>query len=84
MKKWEYDISFYSLKELGIPEDETDFSPDQIIACDTEGHCFYNDIMRLYLDKFKNLLNNKGLDGWELTQAGYHKGSLVCFWKREI
>jgi hypothetical protein len=84
MKKWEYDITFHSIEELGIPENEVNFPSDQVIACDSEGHCFYNDVMKVYLDKFRELLNEKGSDGWELIQSGYHRGSLVCFWKREI
>jgi len=84
MKKWEYDISFHSIEDVGISEDETDFPTDQTIACDTEGHCFYNDVMKVYLDKFKDVLNERGSEGWELVQSSYHKGSLVCFWKREI
>ncbi len=76
MKNWEYDISFHLIEDENFPK-------DQIIACDTEGHCFFNDVMKPYLDFFKDLLNKKGSEGWELVQIGYHKGSLVCFWKRE-
>jgi len=50
MKSWEYDISFH------LVEDES-FPKEQIIACDTEGHCFFNDVMKPYLDFFKDLLN---------------------------
>ncbi len=76
MKNWEYDISFHHVEDK-------DFSKEQVIACDTEGHCFFNDVMRPYLDFFKDILNERGLEGWELVQLGYHRGSLVCFWKRE-
>jgi hypothetical protein len=81
MKKWEYDISFHSIEELNIPE--TEFPPEQVVACDMEGHCFFNDVMKPSLDVFRKLLNERGSEGWELVQTGYHKGSLVCFWKRE-
>lgn len=76
MKNWEYDISFHIIEDENFPK-------DQVIACDTEGHCFFNDVMKPHLDFFKNLLNERGSEGWELVQLGYHRGSLVCFWKRE-
>lgn len=82
MKKCEYDISFHSIEELDISQLE--FSPSQTIACDTEGHCFFSDVIKPNMDTFKELLNRRGSEGWELVQIGYHKGSLVCFWKREI
>ncbi len=76
MKNWEYDISFHQVENENFPK-------EQVIACDIEGHCFFNDVMRPYLDFFKDILNERGLEGWELVQLGYHRGSLVCFWKRE-
>ena len=82
MKKWEYDISFHPIDELNISESE--FPSDHSIACDTEGHCFFSDVIKPNMDVFKELLNSKGAEGWELVQIGYHKGSLACFWKREI
>jgi hypothetical protein len=81
MKNWEYDISFHSIEELGVSE--TDFPSEQVVACDTEGHCFFNDVMKPSMEIFRELLNERGTEGWELVQAGYHRGSLVCFWKRE-
>ena len=84
MKKWEYNISFHPIHNFDITEEETNYSSNQTIACDTEGHCFYSDVMRLYTDEYRELLNEKGSTGWELVQLGYHKGSLVCIWKREI
>lgn len=84
MKKWEYDISFHSLDDLGIPQAETDFSEEQAISCDMEGHCFFNDVMKVHVDAFRTILNQRGTEGWELLQLAYHKGSLVSFWKREL
>lgn len=83
MKKWEYNITFHSLDDLGISQKDIDFPANQVIACDTEGHCYFNDVMKSYLDVFKSTLDEKGAEGWELIQLEYHRGSLVCFWKRE-
>lgn len=84
MKKWEYNISFHSLEDLGISEKDVDFPASQVISCDMEGHCYFNDVMKLYMDAFRTTLNDKGSEGWELFQLEYHRGSLVCFWKREV
>lgn len=84
MKKWEYDISFHSFEDLGISEEEVDFPAEQVIACDPEGHCYFSDVMRLYIDKFMTMLNDRGSEGWELLQLEYHRGSVVCFWKHAV
>ena len=84
MEKWEYDISFYSFEDLGIPKKDVHFPAEQVIACDTDGHCYFNDVMKSYIDVFKAAFNDKGAEGWELLQLEYHRGSLVCFWKREV
>ena len=84
MKKWEYDISFHSFEDLGISGEDIDFPEGQTISCDMEGHCYFNDVMRSYMDAFRPTLNDRGDEGWELLQLEYHRGSLVCFWKREI
>ena len=84
MKTWEYNISSYSLKDLGIAEEDLDFPTERVVACDTEGHCYFHDVMKQYLDTFKSTLNGMGSEGWELLQLEYHRGSLVCFWKREV
>lgn len=82
MIKWEYDITFHSLEELGI--DQAQFLHDQVISCDPEGHCFFSDFLRPYMDAFQKILNERGFNGWELVQVGFHRGSLVCFWKRQL
>lgn len=84
MRKWEYDVSFHSLEDLGISEEDVDFPKDQIISCDEEGHCYFNDVMKSYVDVFRSALNRKGDEGWELLQLEYHRSSLICFWKREV
>ncbi len=84
MKKWEYDVSFHSFEDLGISGEDIDFPEGQTISCDTEGHCYFNDVMKSYMNHFRSTLNDKGDEGWELLQLEYHRGSLVCFWKREI
>jgi hypothetical protein len=31
----------------------------------------------------ENLLCEKGKQGWELVQSGYHNRELLCIWKKE-
>ena len=84
MKKWEYDISFHSLEDLGISEEDIEFPAKQVVSCDMEGHCYFNDVMKTYMDNFRTALNDRGSEGWEMFQLEYHRGSIVCFWKREV
>ncbi len=84
MKKWEYDVSYHSFEDLGISREDIDFPEGQTISCDMEGHCYFNDVTKSYMDLFRSTLNDKGDEGWELLQLECHRGSLICFWKREI
>jgi hypothetical protein len=84
MSKWEYDISFHSLDDLDISEEDLGLSSERVISCDAEGHCFFNDVVKPNIDVFLTTLNDKGSEGWELFQLEYHSGSMVCFWKREL
>ena len=36
------------------------------------------------IKKMENLLNEGGLQGWELVQANFGKEGVLVFWKRHI
>jgi hypothetical protein len=31
-----------------------------------------------------NLFREKGVEGWELVQSGYHNREVLCIWKKRI
>jgi len=36
------------------------------------------------IKKMENLLNERGLQGWELVQASFGKDGMLVFWKRQV
>ena len=80
-KTWEYDITNYSISEIRRLSEEEERS--EVITCDPKGQCFYNDMEQAELAKVIHLLNQKGLDGWELMQLTSHKEWIHCLWRRE-
>jgi hypothetical protein len=35
------------------------------------------------MEGLKNLFDEKGKEGWELIQCGYHNRELLCIWKKK-
>ncbi len=85
MKKWEYDISTYSIEELKLetaPE-ASETVEDAVVICDPEANCFFSDKFEPEIVLLKHVLNKRGAEGWELVQFHGHKSGFHCFWKRE-
>ena len=80
MKKWEYQITRYDLKDF-VREEEI---PDTAFYCDQRGHCFLHDTCHATADMIRDALNEEGKSGWELVQFGYHQSELMCVWKRIV
>ena len=71
MELFEYEITthtFVNLKEVAI-------------ACSAEGECKIPCDQNVLLT---NLLNERGLQGWELVQLFINKTGATVFWKRKI
>ena len=80
MKKWEYRITRYHLKDL-VREEE---SSRTAFHCDPRGQCSLHDLSRDAGDRVLDALNEEGQDGWELVQWGTHQDELMCLWKRAL
>ena len=52
------------------------------IECDQDGLCFVHDIFHGGIEWLEDLFREKGRDGWELVQFGYHNKELLCIWKK--
>jgi len=78
MKKWEYQITRYQLKEF-VREEEMDSGA---FYCDQRGQCFLHDTSREAAGMIQEVLNQEGKKGWELVQFGYHRKEMICVWKR--
>lgn len=74
MKHFEYDITRHSTEDLN----------QLIIFCTASGECDLKDIPHSQTDILRNILNEKGRDGWELVDMAFGKGGIVAFWKKEL
>jgi hypothetical protein len=76
MPKWEYQVTLHELPPR-CEEENT-------IVCDQGGRCFVHDACQGNVGWLEDLFRNKGREGWELVQSGYHNRELLCIWKKRI
>jgi hypothetical protein len=76
MIQWEYQITIHELPE---PKAE---KQKRTIECDQDGLCFVHDVFQGGLQWLQDLFGEKGMEGWELVQSGYHNRELLCIWKK--
>jgi hypothetical protein len=76
MTQWEYQITIHELpvRQPGKAE--------RTIECDQDGLCFVHDIFPGSIKWLEDLFHEKGKNGWELVQSGYHSRELLCIWKK--
>lgn len=77
MMQWEYQITLHQLPDVSPSESE------QVIKCDQTGQCFIHDTFRVGIEWLENIFSERGKEGWELVQSGYHHRELLCIWKRK-
>ncbi len=76
MTQWEYKITVHEFPE-GLAERSS-----RTIHCDQKGGCFVHDLFQTGIDWLEDIFREKGEEGWELIQLGYHQKELLCIWKR--
>ncbi len=76
MTQWEYSITVHELPKMQPKE------PGKAIECDQDGLCFIHDAYQGGVAWVENLFKEKGQEGWELVQSGYHNRELLCVWKK--
>ncbi len=76
MIQWEYQITVHELPPLHPGEKEN------VIECDQRGQCFVHDTFEVGIGWLEDIFREKGKDGWELVQSGYHNRELLCIWKK--
>jgi len=76
MVQWEYQITIHEIPESQAGKQESR------IECDQKGHCFVHDAFQGGIDWLENLFRERGREGWELVQSGYHQRELLCIWKK--
>ena len=77
MVQWEYQITIHELPEPTADEQK------RTIECDQNGQCFVHDVFQSGTGWLEGLFREKGMNGWELVQSGYHNRELLCIWKKK-
>ncbi len=76
MIQWEYQITVHELPERLVEKE------NGTIECDQDGLCFVHDAYPGGIQWLEDLFREKGKEGWELVQSGYHNRELLCIWKK--
>ena len=77
MIQWEYSITVHELPDKQVKE------PAKTIQCDQDGLCFIHDVVPGGVEWLEDLFREKGNEGWELVQSGYHNKELLSVWKKK-
>ena len=79
MIRWDYQITIHDLPGFRAEKKE------KMIECDQTGQCFIPyDTLSGGLGWLEDIFRDKGKDGWELVQSGYHQKELLCIWKKKV
>ena len=76
MLGWEYQITVHELPESLARKEGTTFE------CNQDGLCFVHDAYPNGIQWLEELFRQRGEQGWELVQSGYHNRELLCIWKK--
>jgi hypothetical protein len=74
MKKFEYDITKHPA---------SDFT-QLVYFCTAKGECKFDQLPDHQTRVLSEILNERGVLGWELVHLAFGHDGLVAFWKREI
>ena len=77
MVQWEYQVTVHELPERQASNQKP------TIECDQDGLCFVHDVFPGSINWLESLFREKGKEGWELVQSGYHNRELLCVWKKK-
>jgi hypothetical protein len=74
MKKYRYEITKHSGEEF----------TKLVYACTGDGSCSMDHIPLDQVVTLEGILNERGVEGWELLQVIFRKEGLIAFWKKEM
>ncbi|HYA41052.1 MAG TPA: hypothetical protein VEF34_07095 [Syntrophobacteraceae bacterium] len=57
---------------------------EMILFCSPEGSCNAELVPSEQIRKMESLLNEGGMEGWEVVQASFAKDGVLVFWKRQV
>jgi len=74
MRRFEYEITKHP---------STDFS-QLVYYCTDKGECSIDQVPSDQTNILKDILNQRGAEGWELVQTLFGKDGIINTWKREV
>jgi hypothetical protein len=74
MKKYAYEITDYP----------ADAFKQLVYFCSDQGECSLRDVSSGQMEALRDVLNERGSQGWELVQLFFGSDGVVGIWKREI
>jgi hypothetical protein len=74
MNKFEYKITKHPSEEF----------KKVVYFCSDEGQCNIDQLPADQLSVMEEIMNERGLEGWELIQLSFGDGGIIAFWKRSI
>jgi len=88
MDRWEYQITTHSVSDVLKAREELGHPPEPggpaVIYCDTKGECFLDEAPNPYVDSIVHILNQRGVQGWDLVQVTFRQADFICIWRREL
>ncbi|MBF0495553.1 MAG: hypothetical protein HQK58_03095 [Deltaproteobacteria bacterium] len=55
-----------------------------VYFCSESGECSLNQVPTGQVKVLTDILNERGLQGWELVQLSFGKEGVMAFWKRRV
>ena len=74
MRKFEYEITKHPAGEF----------KHLVYFCSDNGECNIDQLPADQLTIMKDILNDRGSQGWELVQVSFGEDGLIAFWKKEV
>lgn len=75
MARFEYQVTTHAADE---------FKRLVYVCAEGSGQCRADEVSGEELKMLASLLNERGLEGWELTQVQFATDSIIVFWKRVL
>ncbi len=74
MPRYEYQITRHSADSLN----------ELTFYCTENGTCSLSEVPEDQSAVLRNILNEMGMESWELVQISFGKEGFICFWKRAV
>lgn len=87
MPKWTHDISRHRLEEILSAMEQRGYSENaaasRVLFCDTEGGCYFDEAPDPVESTIRDILNERGQDGWELVQVIFREKEMLSIWRKQ-